>query len=78
MAFIDNVVNNLGGLFVAVGDETDEFSWGQCDSCDSRLGGSRHEASAYDRSTKEVIELRICSDCVMFHANGELPEGEED
>lgn len=77
MSYIENVSERLGNLWVSVGDEVDEFSFSQCESCGSRLGGSRHEASTYHRETKEVLELRICPDCVVFHAYGELPEGEE-
>ena len=77
MSYIENVKETIGDLWVSVGDEVDEFSASQCESCGSRLGGSRNSATAFDRDTKEVLELRICSDCVMFWANGDLPEGEE-
>ena len=50
------------------------FSWGQCDSCGSTLGGDRDIAWLMPDDGKEPIELSICVDCVMFHANGELPE----
>ena len=78
MCYIENVKETLGDLLVSVGEEACAFSWSPCEGCGSRLGGSRNEATAYDRDTnKEVLELRICVDCVMFHANGDLPEGEE-
>ena len=77
MSYLDKVTETLRGLRVSPGDKVDEFSFFQCQSCGSELGGSRNEATAYDRETKEVLKLRICSNCVMFHANGELPEGEE-
>lgn len=63
------------------------FSWSQCDSCGSRLGGDRHPAhgviSASMAGAQEpdanVTHFDICTDCVMYHANGDEPEawGEE-
>jgi len=65
------------------------FSWHQCDSCGSRLGGDRTPASGIitgcydDKETEqaiadsgkcEIIDLSICVDCVLFHANGDVPE----
>ncbi len=52
------------------------FSWGQCDSCGSTLGGDRSEAHGSWRDNGEYvsIEMSICVDCMMFHANGDLPE----
>lgn len=48
------------------------FSWSACELCDSGLGGNREDAHAiYDGS---LIHLRICTDCVAYLANGELPE----
>lgn len=57
------------------------FSWHQCDSCGSTLGGDRHDAhglpidrdGAFDYS-QDMIHLSICSDCLIYHANGEEPE----
>ena len=48
------------------------FSWSQCDSCGSRLGGDREEAHGFD-SDGQLYHLSICVDCVIFHANGEEP-----
>jgi len=52
------------------------FSWGQCDSCGSTLGGDREPAIGLweDAGTIHTIEMSVCVDCAMFHANGELPE----
>jgi hypothetical protein len=77
MSYIENVKETIGNVPVFVGNETTEFSWSSCESCGSQLGGSRHEAFTIDPTTKEVGELSICTDCLMFHANGDLPEGEE-
>lgn len=55
------------------------FSSAQCDSCGSNLAGDRLPASGLIRDAKEelqIVPMEICVDCVMFHANGELPEGE--
>ena len=53
------------------------FSWSQCDSCGSTLGGDRLEAHGlyrpHDGADLESIKMEICVDCVMYHANGETP-----
>jgi len=57
------------------------FSWESCDSCGSGLGGSRHKAHAIHREAfgpdakqpDNVIHIEICVDCLIWHANGELP-----
>ena len=84
--FIESVEHYCAGLTVAVGclgpeceyaDGDDDhqcethFSWSQCDSCGSGLGGDRF--TAYGLSNDEPIKLSICVDCAMYHANGELP-----
>ena len=68
----------------ALGDSANdnEFSWSDCDSCGSHLGGSRHEATLfvpkYDsrkrRRKDTAIKCMICCDCLCFHANGDEPE----
>ena len=52
------------------------FSWGQCDSCGSTLGGDRSAAQGCwsDADGFHHIEMEVCVDCMMYHANGELPE----
>lgn len=50
------------------------FSRYECDSCGSRLGGDRHAAHLLDDKLG-VIHLDICTDCLIFHANGEEPDG---
>ena len=53
------------------------FSWGQCDSCGSTLGGDRDIAYGHWRDSSgefQQIEMSVCVDCTMYHANGELPE----
>ena len=61
------------------------FSWSRCDSCGSELGkdlypahGVIAESDAQARQDDHPIEhFGVCTDCLMFHANGDLPEGEE-
>ena len=58
------------------------FSWRQCDSCGSNLGGDRHAAHAIHREAfgpdakqpDNVHHIDICTDCLLFHANGDEPE----
>jgi hypothetical protein len=64
------------------GDEG-SFSWSPCDACGSSLGGDRHAAhglvsrTKYGRKT-HLIHLDVCTDCLFYTANGDLPEGGED
>lgn len=58
------------------------FSSCQCDSCGSTLAGDRLPATAFIPTEPrpdsppmgEVIELSICVDCVMYWANGDVPD----
>ena len=58
------------------------FSWSECDSCSSHLGGDRFSAHAIHKEAfgpdakrpDDVHHISICVDCLMFHANGEEPE----
>lgn len=58
------------------------FSWSQCDSCSSYLGGDRHPAhgviaDSIEKAQSEenkITHFDICTDCALYHANGELPE----
>lgn len=60
-----------------IGDEG-SFSWSECECCGSSLGGTRHAAhglisrTKYGRKTV-LIHLDVCTDCLMFIANGDLP-----
>ncbi len=65
----------------AEGDENHSceasFSSAQCDSCGSTLGGDRLDATGMwrDESGELVtIDMTVCIDCAMYHANGEEPE----
>jgi hypothetical protein len=64
------------------GDEG-SFSWSSCDACGSSLGGTRHAAHGLISPKKfhkrtEVIHLDVCTDCLFYTANGDLPEGGEE
>ena len=63
---------------VEAGDSLSEgsFSWEPCDICGSHLGGDRFSAHALD-DDGQIIHLEVCTDCVMFMANGELPDNWE-
>ena len=52
------------------------FSWRQCDSCCTTLGGDRSEAYGvwHDDGDTCAIKMSICTDCMMYHGNGELPD----
>lgn len=68
---------NQNAMYEA-GDEGG-FSWSQCDSCGTTLGGDRHTAHGWDSSGKVpaadcLFHLSICTDCLLFHANGDEPE----
>lgn len=49
------------------------FSWGRCEGCGSGLGGDRHAGHALD-ANGDLLHLELCTDCVLFLANGDLPE----
>lgn len=91
--FVEAVNHYCDGLVVAVGchgieceyAEGDEehqcepgFSWSQCDSCGSRLGGDRDKATGIPigagADADKYISMSICVDCTLYHANGDLPE----
>lgn len=58
------------------------FSWRECESCGSTLGGDRHDAHAIHNEAfgpdakrpNDVHHISICTDCLLFHANGDEPE----
>ena len=74
------VARECHGLTVAIGDDVDEFSSSQCDSCGSRLAGSRQAASGIldaahvKQGAAQIIDMSICVDCALYHANGDLPD----
>lgn len=62
-------------------DPEDEggFSWSECDTCGSRLGGNRTDCiltnpgrDAQGRA-HESVSVRSCDDCLYYAAYGHLP-----
>jgi hypothetical protein len=70
-----DVLDELFSEKVSRGEYPDEggFSWSSCDSCGSSLGGDRYVAHGVD-ANKDIIHMDICVDCLMFFANGDVPE----
>jgi hypothetical protein len=63
--------------------EEGSFSWQACDTCGTGLGGDREAAHALRQDTDAAdranwLHLSVCTDCVMFIANGDEPEEEEE
>ena len=61
------------------GSVSDEggFSRSSCDTCGSCLGGQRYAGHAYitlDDGRDVLTHLDVCTDCLQYIANGELPE----
>ena len=71
--------------------EEPSFSSAQCDGCGSTLAGDRHPAHATARrylpqeryyglrpsGPEYILHLDICTDCVLYLANGDEPENWE-
>ena len=63
------------GHWVLGPGEPNEFSAATCDLCGTYLAGSRHPAAIIQPGTDaQPIECEVCEDCVMFLANGDIPE----
>ena len=58
-----------------IGDEGG-FSWSQCDTCGSTLGGNRYAAHGFAEGDDTPIHLDVCEDCLCYIANGDLPQGD--
>jgi len=50
------------------------FSWSPCDVCGSGLGGNRY--AGHMLVDGKLCHIDVCVDCVMYIANGDLPEVE--
>lgn len=50
------------------------FSWHGCDLCGSPPGGDFEPWHAVDENGEIVHGERACVDCIMYLANGDLPE----
>jgi hypothetical protein len=77
----DEFAARHGSLIVGDVDE-ENFSWAPCGCCRSTLGGTRSSALTLKprkgaRKPPFSVtswEGQICTDCVLFHANGDLPD----
>jgi hypothetical protein len=57
--------------------EEGSFTWQGCDICKSG-GDTVYKVLGYNPKTKEVVDLgEICSSCLAYIYNGEIPEGVE-
>lgn len=54
------------------GSYDSDFSWSSCESCGSHLGGDRHPA--HGLLDGRIVHLDVCIDCLLYLANGDLPE----
>lgn len=53
------------------------FSWAPCETCNSKLGGDRYDCTLVrgpGDAASDQIKVASCVDCVLFAANGDLPE----
>lgn len=48
------------------------FSWSSCDSCGSSLGGDRYDAHGF--VDNQLNHFSVCSDCLFYYANGDVPD----
>ena len=79
--FLARYQAGMEGFQILAVDTDDEggFSWSPCDVCGSHLGGDRFKATMCNPGLEHVddeIEVSICTDCVVFSANGDLPTEE--
>lgn len=59
--------------------ETDasSFSWRPCPACGG-CAGDRHPVTIHNPASGDVDELDVCTDCLVYIANGETPEATSD
>lgn len=48
------------------------FSWASCDTCGCSLGGDRHPAHGWFEGS--LVHFDVCTDCLLYFANGELSD----
>jgi hypothetical protein len=59
-------------------DSEPSFSWSPCGICDSHRGGDREVWHGRDDLTGTLYHFDdACTDCVIYLANGDLPEEDE-
>ena len=61
-------------------DDEGHFSWSSCDTCGSTFGGDRYDMVLTNAGVDEhgkrypMVEVSSCVDCMIFAANGDLPD----
>jgi hypothetical protein len=51
------------------------FSWRPCETCGSKFGGQRYDMVLTNAGPRqERVDVASCLDCLVFAANGELPD----
>ena len=57
-------------------DEEGSFSHSSCDLCGSHLSGNRYSAHFFECGDpkKALYHIEVCTDCVLYLANGDEPE----
>lgn len=66
-----------GFEILASSDDEGGFSWSPCDVCGQSLGGTRYDAIMCNPGKDtDKIEVRVCPDCIVYAANGDLPSEE--
>lgn len=74
--FVADFQRGMSGFEILATDIDDEgcFSWSPCDVCGSKLGGTRYGAKLCSPGAdRNEVNVRVCIDCVVFYANGDLP-----
>jgi hypothetical protein len=46
-AWQDRIEAEWGGWYIAIGDDTTDFTWSHCQVCGSTLGGARYNFAAW-------------------------------
>jgi len=60
-----------------IDDDTRGFSFSDCGVCDTTLGGDRYVWHAIGEDGALLHFDDACSDCVLYLANGDVPERED-
>lgn len=76
--WVEHVERQYAGNLVYGGDDLG-FTWHSCDLCNSPLGGDRYSAhvlNTIEGKTEVTHDLEVCTDCIMYIANGDVPDDE--
>lgn len=72
--------HNCASDDVRTGTACDEgsFSWRPCEGCGSSLGGQRYAAHGLMPGLdNELCHFEVCTDCLFYIANGDVPKNWE-